>query len=827
MRKPFLVTFVSAVVITATWNPNDTASAQTTVSVANDQAAVFRQYCVGCHNDRLKTGAMSLEHVNVNDVAADPDLWENVLRKLQRGAMPPPMARRPDQATYGRVIAWLDRELDHAAAAHPNPGAPLIHRLNRAEYANAIRDLLSLDIDVAALLPPDDSAYGFDNIADVLGLSPVLVERYVSAAEAISAAAVGERDVSVGSVTFRVPQDRSQDKHIEGTPLGTIGGLTVQRWFPVDGQYDFTIKLLRTNTDGLIGLERPHQLEISIDGERVFLETIGGPKDMPKPRARGKADDDDEPSPQVEARLHARVAVKAGPRLVTATFIARDGVDTRRLQDFVRTTTSPYDSTGWPHIRELTITGPFNTTGVGDTPTRLRIFTCRPVRVADEDRCATEILSKLARRAYRRAVTVSDLKPVLAFYASGRKDGSFETGIQRGLQRILASPDFVLRAERDPRNAAPGTIYKVGDFELASRLSFFLWSSIPDDELLRVAAGGHLSEPAILEQQVRRMLADPKAHAFIVNFAGQWLQLRNLRNVVPDPEEFPDFDDQLRDSFARETELFFESIVREDRSVLDLLTANYTFVNERLAKHYGIPFVFGTQFRRVTITDDARCGLLGQGSILTVTSHADRTAPVLRGKWILDNLLGMPPPPPPANVNTNLPDQEDGAKPLTMRQRMEAHRANPVCANCHRRMDPIGLAMENFDAVGAWRTHEIGRAAETGGIRQIGGIIDASGELYDGTRIDGVVALRQALLKRPDVIVTTLTEKLLTYALGRGLHSYDMPAVRGIVTNAARDNYRFSSLILGIVKSMPFQRRIVNSGTSTQAAVLTDATKAN
>ncbi len=826
MRKVFFIAFVSAAVIGTTWRRADTLMAQTATSITADRGAVLRQYCLACHNDRLKTGGMSLEHVDLNNVAADPELWENVLRKLQRGAMPPPTARRPDQSTYDRLITSLGTELDRTAAAHPNPGAPLIHRLNRAEYANAIRDLLSIDIDVAALLPPDDSAFGFDNISDALGVSPVLVERYVSAAEAISAAAVGERDVSVGSVTFRVPQDRSQDKHIEGTPLGTIGGLAVQHWFPVDGQYDFTIKLLRTNTDGLIGLERPHQLEISIDGERVFLETIGGPKDMPKPRARGKADDDDDPSPQVEARLHARVPVKAGPRLVTATFLDRDGADTRRLQDFIRTTTSPYDSTGWPHIRELTVTGPFDTTGVGDTPTRRRIFTCRPLRAADEQQCATQILSTLARRAYRRAVTDSDLRPVLAFYASGRKDGSFETGIQRALQRILASPDFVLRVERDPRNAAPDTIYKISDVELASRLSFFLWSSIPDEELLRVAAGGHLFDAIVLEQQVRRMLADSKAHAFVVNFAGQWLQLRNLRNVVPDPEEFPDFDDQLRDSFARETELFFESIVREDRSVLDLLTADYTFVNERLAKHYGIPFVFGSRFRRVTITDDARRGLLGQGSILTVTSHADRTAPVLRGKWILDNLLGMPPPPPPPNVNTNLPDQEDGAKPLTMRQRMEAHRANAVCANCHRRMDPIGLAMENFDAVGAWRTHEIGRAPETGGIRQLGGVIDASGELYDGTKIDGVIALRQALLRRPDVIVSTLTEKLLTYALGRGLHSYDMPAVRGIVTKAARDNYRFSSLVLGIVESMPFQRRIVSGGRS-QAAVTTDAAKAN
>jgi cytochrome c5 len=814
MRKSVIVAVVGVCTIVVPWRAPEAASPQAASSrpvagPAPEYDTVVTRYCVVCHNERLKTGGLMLDRANVAKIAADPELWEKVVRKLQRGAMPPQGARRPDPATYAGLLAWVETQLDDAAAAHPNPGAPLIHRLNRTEYANAIRDLLSLDVAVSSLLPPDDSAFGFDNIADVLGLSPVLVERYVVTAETVSAMAVGEPEVSLGSVTHGVPQDRSQNEPIEGLPLGTVGGLAAHHWFPLDAEYEFQIKLLRTNTDGIIGLERPHQLEITVDGERVFLETIGGDKDMPKPRARGqKADDEeDEVSAPIEARLRVRAPVRAGPRTITAAFLDRRGADTRRLQDFVRTTTSPYDSTGWPHIREITILGPFKATGVGDTPSRRRIFSCHPANVESERPCATQIVSALARRAYRRPVTSADLQSLLAFYDAGRRDGNFETGIQRALQRILASPDFVMRIERDPANRAAGTIYPLGDFELASRLSFFLWSSIPDDALLDVAARGQLKNPAVLEAQVKRMLSDPKARALGENFAGQWLQLRNLRNTVPDPEEFPDFDDQLRQGFARETELFFESIVREDRSALELLTADYTFVNERLAKHYAIPFIYGNQFRRVTLTDPARRGLLGQGSILTVTSHADRTAPVLRGKWILDNLLGMPPPPPPPNTNTTLPDPVEGEKPLTMRQRMEVHRANPVCANCHKRMDPIGLALENFDAVGAWRTREIGRAPEVGGLREVGGPIDTRTQLYDGTNIDGVVALREALLKRPEVVVGTFTEKLLTYALGRGLQPYDMPTVRAIVRDAASHNYRVSSLVVGIVNSLPFRMR--------------------
>ncbi|MEP7305250.1 MAG: DUF1592 domain-containing protein [Acidobacteriota bacterium] len=790
------------------------ASPSSASTTAPGTGQVVKQYCEGCHNARLKTAGLVLEGQDFSAVPANADLWEKVIRKLRTGAMPPPGARRPDAAAIQGLAAWLESELDRAVAAHPNPGEPLVHRLNRAEYANAIRDLLAVDVDVARLLPPDDSAFGFDNVSDVLGLSPVLIERYVAAAESISALAVGEGGVSPGAETYFVRQDRSQDQHIEGLPLGTLGGLRVTHTFPLDGDYTFQVALLRTNNDGLVGLERAHQIEIAVDGARVLLETVGGdPGKAPVKREKVTEDDvDDEPQSAVESKLRVTVPIKAGQRTVTAAFVQKRGADTMRLQPFVRSSTSPYDSTGMPHIRTLTVAGPFNATGPGDTPMRRRVFTCRPSSTAASERsCATQILSTLARRAYRRPVTTKDLQPLLAFYDAGRMEGGFETGVQRAVQRILASPKFVLRVERDPAKAVPGSIHPLTDLELASRLSFFLWSSIPDDQLLDLASKGQLSTTATLDKQVRRMLDDPKADALVSNFAGQWLQLRNLRNTVPDPEEFPDFDDQLREGFARETELFFASIVREDHNVLDLLTANYTFVNERLAKHYGIPFVNGTHFRRVLVTDENRQGLLGHGSLLTVTSHANRTAPVLRGKWVLDALLGTPPPPPPPNVNTDLPTPGEGEKAQTMRQMMETHRANPVCASCHKLMDPIGLAMEHFDAVGAWRSTDAG------------GPIDASTQLLDGTKVDGVVALRAALLKRPGVIVETFTERLMTYALGRGLHAYDMPAVREIVRTAAQREYRFSAIVLGIVNSTPFRMRL--SDNTTPAAEKTRVAK--
>jgi hypothetical protein len=760
-----------------------------------------------------------LDTLDLTKIADSAETWEKVVRKLRTGTMPPQPSRRPDHATYESLISWLEADLDRAAAARPNPGRPLLHRLNRAEYANAIHDLLALDVDGASLLPPDDSAYGFDNISDVLGVSPSLQERYLSAARTISALAVGDRDVAPGSDTFVIRQDLSQDQHIEGLPLGTVGGILVHHTFPLDGEYTFQVKLYRTNLNIVRGLEYPHQIEFTVDGERVHLAALGGKSDLAslfeKPTDTGDA---------VDARLRVRVHVTAGPHAIAVAFIREPSVeDSVRLQGYLRSSVDNFDWSGRPHMQTLAITGPFEATGPGDTPSRRRIFTCSPssssAKVpasaeasadrsagkraahvstagsnASETACAQQILSTLARRAYRKPVTDADLRPVLSFYDVGRRQGGFERGIQMGLERILASPQFMFRIERDPANVAAGAVYRISDLELASRLSFFLWSSIPDDELLKVAIQGRLSNPAVLEQQVRRMLASDRSRTLVSNFAGQWLQLRNVRSVLPNSDEFPDFDDNLRQGFQRETELLFESIMREDRNVLDLLRADYTFVNERLAEHYGMPNVYGSYFRRVSITDDARKGLLGQGSILALTSHAERTSPVLRGKWILDNIVGTPPPPPPPDVPT-LKENEEGQKPRTMREQMAEHRASPVCASCHKVMDPIGFALENFDAVGAWRT------------REAGGAIDASGELADGTKVDGVVTLRQALLGRPEVFVGTMTEKLLTYALGRGLDYHDMPVVRSIVRQAAASDYRFSSLVLGIVNSVPFQMR--------------------
>ena len=758
---------------------------------ASPYREVVDKYCATCHNQRLKTAGLMLDRMDLAKVPSDADVWEKVVRKLRAGAMPPPGAQRPDQATYHSLISWLETELDRAAEAKPNPGRPVLHRLNRTEYANAIRDLLALDVDAASLLPPDDSAYGFDNISDVLGVSPSLEEHYLSAAVKIGALAVGDPNVSPGSDTYRIRQDLSQNQHIEGLPLGTIGGTLVHQNFPLDGEYVFQARLYRTNLNIMRGLELPHEVEFTVDGQRIHLATFGGQADLAamfeKPTDSGDA---------VEARLRVRVPVKAGPRVVTVAFVQDpQTAEPFRLQPYLRSSIDNFDWSGSPHLQTLSITGPFNATSPGDTPSRRRIFTCHPSSRAAEMPCARQIVSGLARRAYRQPVAEADVQRIMNFYETGRREGGFESGIELALERILASPKFVFRVERDPANLQPGTVYRVSDVELASRLSFFLWSSIPDDELLKLASQGRLKNPAVLEREVRRMLADPRSEALVSNFAGQWLHLRNVRNVLPNSDEFPDFDDNLRQAFQRETELFFESIMREDRDVLDLMTADYTFVNERLARHYGIPDIYGSRFRRVTITDDARNGLLGQGSILAVTSHAERTSPVVRGKWILENILGTPVPPPPPDVPP-LKENQEGEKPRTMREQMAEHRANAVCASCHKVMDPIGFALENFDAVGAWRTHEAG------------GRIDASGELADGTKVDGVVSLRRALVSRPEVFVGTMTEKLLIYALGRGLDDHDMPAVRTILRDSARNHYRFSTLILGVVRSTPFQMRI-------------------
>ena len=750
--------------------------------------ATVERYCVTCHSDRARMGDLSLEGLDPDRAADAPDQWEAVIRKLRTRTMPPPGMPRPDDRTYAAVTRALEEGLDRAAAARPNPGRPVLRRLNRTEYGNAVRDLLALDVDASSFLPPDDSAFGFDNISDVLGLSPSLLERYLVAADRISEIAVGAADAP-GSTTYRVRQDRSQDQHIEGLPLGTVGGLAARHTFPVDADYELSLTLYRTNLEAIRGLEHPHQIEISIGGERVFLDTVGGERDSEREGASITDHSD-----AIDARLQVRVPVRAGTHTVGAAFIRKIGGGTQRLRPFLRSSAGTYDATGRPHIETMTIAGPFQAVGPGDTPSRRRIFVCRPARAADEERCARQILSGIARRAYRRPATDPELDTLLAFYRTGRGRGSWETGIQLALRRILASPNFVFRPEQEPAGP-PGSMHRVGDLELASRLSFFLWSSIPDEQLLVLAERGRLRDPRVLEQQVRRMLADSRASALAENFAGQWLHLRNLRTVLPNHDEFPDFDDTLREAFRREAELFFDSVVREDRSVVDLLTADYTFVNERLAKHYGIAGVYGSHFRRIAVPQDERRGLFGKGGLLLATSHADRTAPVVRGKWILENVLGVPAPPPPPNV----PPLETAAAaqhPVTLRARLEAHRASPACASCHRIMDPLGFALEHFDAVGSWRERD-GAAP-----------IDASGQLVDGSAVNGVPALRQALVARSDLFVTTLTEKLLTYALGRGLQSYDMPVVRAIVAGAAPGQYRFSSLVMGIVRAAPFQMRM-------------------
>jgi hypothetical protein len=667
--------------------------------------------------------------------------------------------------------------------------------LNRAEYANAVRDLLALDVDVTSMLPPDDSSGGFDNNADVLGVSPVLLESYLSAAERISALALGDPKTPPIGELFRVRQDESQDRHIEGLPLGTMGGIQLNVTLPLDGEYQFQVRLFRTNLGTTRGLEYPHQLEISVDGERVHLASFGGNQEI-----AASSDNPTTTGDAVDGRFTARVPLKAGPRTIAVAFIEKTrALNTRRLENYERSSSDTIDFSGFPHIDEVILTGPFNPTGAGDTPSRRRIFACRPKTTADEEPCAQKILAALARRAYRGDVTRDDTQALLAFFRQGRSDGgTFDAGIDLALRRLLTSPKFIFRVERDPADVPSGGAYRLANPALASRLSFFLWSTAPDEELLDLAEKGRLSNAGTLERQVRRILGDPKSQALIDNFLAQWLQLRNLKAKQPNSHEFPDFDDNLREALQTEVEMFFSSILREDRSVMDLLTADYTFVNERLAKHYGIPYIYGTHFRRVTLHDEVRRGLLGKGALLMVTSHPHRTSPVLRGKWILENVLGAPPPGPP-DVVPPFEESTEAAKPKSVRERMEQHRRNPACAGCHRMIDPAGLALENFDATGAWRTRD-------GGTR--GTPIDASGELVDGTKINGVNELRAALIRDPNVFVQTLTERLLTYALGRGLTAADMPAVRTIARDAQRDNYRFSAIVLGIVRSVPFQMRI-------------------
>ena len=781
---------------------------------AETAGATLAEYCLTCHNARVRSGELTLEGLSLDNVPAHAETWEKVVRKLRVGMMPPAGMPRPDEATYAGLIALLEQRLDAPAADRAMPGRRLLHRLNRAEYANAVRDLLGIDVDVASLLPPDDAAFGFDNVADALGSSPALLQAYLSAARKISAAAVGDVGTAPGSATYTVRQDLSQDHHLEGLPLGTVGGAVVHHTFPVDGEYEFQLRLYRTNLNAMRGIEDPHELELTLDGRRVLLAQLGGPADLVRLQKNPTAMSD-----EIEAtRLRIRVAVEAGRRAVSAAFLDEvpSLLETNRLQRFIRDFASPYDAEGAPHVQSITINGPFRPQGAPQ-PAAAALFICRPASAkasagqaaGDEVPCARRILAAVARRAYRRPLSAPEIDGLVSFYTQERARGTFESGIGFALRRVLTSPSFVFRVEGEPPDLEPGRAYAVNDFELATRLAFFLWSSIPDEELLRLAEAGRLHRPEVLTQQVRRMLAHDRASALVGNFAGQWLQLRNVRAIVPNSDLFPDYDDNLRQALRREAELFFASIIAEDRNVLDLLSGDYTFVNERLARHYGIEGVFGSSFRRVQVPSDARRGLLGKGAVLLVTSHANVTSPVLRGKWVLENLLGAPPPPPPPDVPAL---QEDDGVPRTMRQQMERHRSSPGCASCHRLMDPIGFALENFDAVGAWRTTDTTGAA-----------LDTTDVLASGEQVRGVAGLRAALLKRPEVFVQTFTEKLLVYALGRGLTHEDMPTVRRIVAGARAEGYRFSSLVLGIARSAPFQMRLTSAAGGSQVAAAAPA----
>ena len=759
------------------------------------ERALLDRYCVTCHNDALRTAGLALDTLDLARVGDHPGVWEQVVGKLRAGMMPPAGRRRPDGEASGRLVAYLETELDRAAAANPDPGrSAALRRLNATEYRNALRDLLDLDVDVAALLPADDSSAGFDNVS-LGGLDPGRFERYLAAARKIARLAVGAPVRSPVADTFIVPSDLNQMVHIEGMPFGTRGGAEFDYNFPVDAEYELRVELGKSwNTNRIGGLREPHDVAILLDGAPVEVLTVSPPARRPA-ATQSLYQGDDRPA---DADLFVRVPVAAGPHVVGAAFVSQGaGLVERHRQPFLKVhITVGGDQRTQPNVYAIMVTGPFDATGPGDTPSRRRIFTCRPAEdaaPAAERACAAEILGTLARRAYRRPATGADVDLLLGFYEDGRADGGFEPGIEMALRRLLVSPEFLLRVERDPAGADGP--YRVSDLELASRLSFFLWSSLPDDELIEAAARGALRDPAVLEAQVRRMLADERSRSLVTSFAAQWLYLRNLPAVSPDFIVFPDFDETLRRALRQETELFFESVLREDRSALDLITADYTFVNERLARHYGMPGVAGSHFRRVPLPPGSpRGGLLGHGSILAVTGYATRTSPVVRGKWVLENLLGTPPPPPPPNVPPL--NEEKSAAALSMRERMEEHRRNPTCAACHALMDPVGLSLENFDAIGRWRTLTAGLAP-----------IDASGGLPDGTTFDGVAGLRQAVVDRSDQFVRTLADKLLTYALGRATEYYDAPAVRAVERAAAAGGYRFSDLVLGIVRSTPFQMR--------------------
>ncbi len=740
------------------------------------------QFCTKCHNSDDKKGGLALDTICSESVDAHAAVWEKVVRKLAARQMPPPGRVRPDEKTYASCISALEAVLDRAAAAQLNPGrTPTLRRLNRTEYQHAIRDLLALDIDATALMPADEANHGFDS-APLGDLSPTLLDRYITAAQKISRLAVGRAPQTPNSETFRPPPDLTQEGHVEGLPLGTRGGMCIPYTFPQDGEYDVQVRLTRDRNEEVEGLREPHELQFLLDRRYMASFTV-------KPPSRGEGHD------KVDANLKTRISVSAGPHDLGVTFVQNPFslLETKRqpYQAFYNLHRHPRIS---PAVYQVSITGPYNPKGHGDTPSRRRIFVCTPTGPGDEEACARKIVTALLGRVYRRPVQDAALEKTMKFYRQGRVGADFDAGIEMALSGILVNPQFLFRVEQDPPGLAPAAVYRVSDLDLASRLSFFLWSSIPDDELLDLAARGQLHRPEVFERQVRRLLADKRAATLATNFAVQWLHLRNLESIVPDLRLFPDFDDNLRKAFRRETEMFFESVVREDRSSLDLLNADYTFLNERLARHYGISHIYGDRFRRVTLgADRERGGLLRQGSILTVTSYATRTSPVVRGKWVLENFLGSPPPPPPANVPALT--ENTVAASLPIRERLAEHRTNAACASCHRMIDPVGFSLEQFDAVGRWRDLEEGKP------------VDAVGGLPDGSEFTGVAGLEHAMLNRPELFVRTLTEKLFTFALGRAPEESDAAAIRKIVREARADNYRFSSLIVALTTSTPFQMR--------------------
>ena len=766
-------------------------SGQTTQNAAKPatdvsaQRALIDEYCVVCHNKTAKTANLLLDQLDLAHLGDHAEIGEKVVRKLRAGMMPPTGMPRPEAAEREALIVWMEKELDRSAGTYlPPPG---IHRLNRTEYTNAIRDVLALQVDATKFLPSDDSTRGFDNIAGALTLSPALMEAYLSAAGKISRLAVGDVSAPTQAV-FEVPADTAQNYHVEGLPFGTRGGILMKYQFPTDGEYSFKVKGVTGYFQAVLGGVKGEQLEVMVDGERVKL--FDWDKEIANTTGNG--------------RSTPRIPIKAGLHTVGVTFLATNDVPGSELnRPFVRTMNTPGSIPGflfYPHVGQVWIEGPYNSGGAGDTASRRKIFVCRPAAQKEEAACARQIISTLVKHAFRRPATPVDVTSLMEFYQAGRTDGgSFDDGIEAAVQRVLADPEFVYRLEPEPSGLGFGKAYRISDLALASRLSFFLWSSVPDDQLIDLAAQGKLREPAVLEKQVVRMLADPKSDALVANFTGQWLNVRGLATIDPAINLFPDFDDNLRSAFAREIELFFSSIVHEDRSILDLLTANYTFVNERLAKHYGIPNIYGPQFRRVELTPDldVRRGLLGKGGLMAVTSNAAVTSPVHRGKWYLETFFGVSPPDPPPGVDTTLKSKPVAAGGIPvdppMRERMEMHHANPVCASCHAIFEPIGFALENFDVDGGWRTKDQGLP------------INATGTLVDGTKIDGVAGLRDNLVRRSDQFERVVTEKLLIYALGRGTEYRDMPLVRSIVRESASTNFKFSSLVLGVVKSPAFQ----------------------